>query len=238
MTERYRVLSGLTVRHPYFSAGWTDSLHLQADRTTEALMSRFGLLLRGDARRFVMLASDRGLDGLWSERADWPEGGLQFLGSSSDPLWSYYTDLRAMASTGSFPLAFALSRPECKNQSDWLAEAPVDVTVTLPVRKTYWKYVLVGDWGPALQVSDATGVITFSASQQEVLPDATTVTVIRSTVPIALAERPCQRFQLARGVGAQARVLMARLPLASPAALRRELVDGALCDVSEIFVNR
>ena len=114
----------------------------------------------------------------------------------------------------------------------------MEVTVTLPVRKTYWKYLLVGDWGQALQVSDAAGVIAFGASQHEVLPDGTTVTVIRSTAPIALAERPRQRFQLERADGAQARVLMARLPLANPAALRRELVDGALCDVSEIFVNR
>lgn len=238
MTGGYRPLCGLSVHHPYFSAGWPDGLQLQADRPTAALMSRFGLLLRGDARRFVVMASERALDGLWSERAEWPDGGLQFSASSSDPLWGYYTDLRAMVSTGPFPLSFALARRDCASQADWLSGAPVDLTVALPVRKTYWKYLLVGDWGNALQVTDVAGVVRFGESDLEVLPDGTRVTVIRSAVPIALAERPRQRFQLRRGTGADARVLVARLPLAGPAGLRREIVDGALSDVSEIFVNR
>jgi hypothetical protein len=89
-----------------------------------------------------------------------------------------------------------------------------------------------------LQVTDVAGVVRFGDSDHEVLPDGTRVTVIRSAVPIALAERPRQRFQLRRGTGADARVLVARLPLASPAGLRREIVDGVLSDVSEIFVNR
>lgn len=238
MTAGYRPLSGLTVRHAYFAAGWPRGLQLQADRATARLMARFGLLLRGDARRFVVMASETALDGLWSERREWQDGGLQFSASSPDPLWGYYTDLRAMAGIGPFPLSFALAPRDCGSHADWLSAAPMDITVALPVRKTYWKYLLVGDWGNTLQVNDPAGEVAFTDADHEVLPDGTRVAVMRSAVPIALSERPPERFQLRRGAGADARVLVTRLPLASPAALRREVVDGALCDVSEIFVNR
>jgi len=238
MTGGYRAVSGLAVRHPYFASGWPSGLQLQADDATAALMARFGLLLRGDARRYVLMASERGLDGLWSVRAEWPEGGLTFAARSTDPLWAYYTDVRAMASAGPFRLTLALAPRDCASLSDWLAAAPLDNTVLVPVRWTFWKYLLVGDWGQALSVVDAAGAVAFGAPEPETLPDGTLVTVVRSTMPLALQERPGHRFQLRRGLGSDTRVLMARLPQASPAALRREVVDGALCDVSEVFVNR
>ncbi|MNT31322.1 hypothetical protein D3C72_1671520 [compost metagenome] len=87
-------------------------------------------------------------------------------------------------------------------------------------------------------MADVDGAVTFNAPESEQLPDGTMVTVIRSAVPLALAERPRQRFVLQRGTAGDMRVLVPRLPLASPAALRREMVGGLLCDVSEIFVNR
>jgi hypothetical protein len=143
-----------------------------------------------------------------------------------------------MASAGPFRLTLALAPRDCASLSDWLAAAPLDNTVLVPVRWTFWKYLLVGDWGQALSVVDAAGAVAFGAPEPETLPDGTLVTVVRSTMPLALQERPGHRFQLRRGLGSDTRVLMARLPQASPAALRREVVDGALCDVSEVFVNR
>ncbi|WP_454766423.1 hypothetical protein [Cupriavidus campinensis] len=240
MTLGYRPISGLAVRHPYFVAGWPAALQLQPDAPTAALMSRFDLLLRGEPRRFVVMANTRLLDRLWSARDEWPADGLSFAAHSADPLWAYYTDVRALATSGAFRVAFPLAPRDCPGQADWLAAAPLDHAVDLPVRRTFWKYLLVGDWGAddALGVADAAGAVPFGDPAPETLPDGATVTAIRSTVPLALEERPRHRFQLRRGSGADARVLMARLPVAGPAALRREVIGGALCDVSEIFVNR
>ncbi|URF05720.1 hypothetical protein [Cupriavidus campinensis] len=238
MSGGYRAVSGLAVLHPYFAAGWPPALRLQADAGTAALMTRLDLRLRGDARRFVIMADGTGLDGLWRLRDEWPAQGLSFAAHSPDPLWAYYTDVRRLAGTGTLRLAFALADAAHDSQAAWLAAAPVNHVVTLPVRKTIWKYVMVGEWGADLGVADVDGAVTFNAPESEQLPDGTMVTVIRSAVPLALAERPRQRFVLQRGTAGDMRVLVPRLPLASPAALRREMVGGLLCDVSEIFVNR
>lgn len=238
MMPGYRPISRLRVRHPYFTSGCPAGLRLQADQDTAALMGRFDLRLRGDARGYVVMADERAVSGLWSMRAEWPEDGLSFAAHSIDPLWAYYTDVRALASSGTFRLVFALAPRDCASVEDWLAAAPLYADVELPVRKTFWKYLMVGDWGQPLTVVDVADNVGFGPAAPETLPDGTVVTVVRSAVPLALEERPKFRFQLLRGQPGDARVLVSRLPLASPAALRKELVDGALCDVSEIFVNR
>lgn len=234
----YRAISGLRVRHPYFASGCPVGLRLQADADTAALMRRFDLLLRGDARGYVVMADEHALSGLWSMRSEWPEAGLSFAAHSLDPLWAYYTDVRAMVSNGTFRLAFALAPRNCASLADWLAAAPVDAALELPVRRTIWKYLMVGNWDQPLTVADAAEVVGFGPAVAETLPDGTVVTVVRSAVALALEERPNYRFQLMKGPSGDRRVLVPRLPLASPAALRREFVNGALCDVSEIFVNR
>ena len=59
-----------------------------------------------------------------------------------------------------------------------------------------------------------------------------------SSAPIALQERSPQRFQLRRqGTGAD-KVLIKRLPVASPSQINRETLGGVPTLVSEIYVHR
>lgn len=234
--DTYRIVSGLSVRHPYFAAGWPEQLRLRAEPASAALMRRFDLLLRGDARRYVVLASDARRDGLWRERESWPEGGLAFAVESADPLWAYYTDVRTLGM--STRVVMPLAPADCASEAAWQTSAPVEQELALPVRQTIWKYLLLGAWGDELAVADVAGSMAFTAPERETLPNGETAVVIRSREPLALEERPRHRFQLRRGAGAGERVLLARLPMAAPAGLRREVVDGVLRDVSEIFVNR
>ena len=245
MTSGYRAVTALSIRHPYFSAGWPGALHLAPEPPSAALMSRFGLLLRGEPRRFVIMAEASQLDTFWRARDEWPEAGLSFTARSADPLWAYYTDVRAPVfaespTTGALRVNFPLASRDCPTLADWLAAAPPDHVIDVPVRHTFWKYLLIGDWGTldTLHCADLAGAVSFGEPVPETLPDGATVTAIRSAAPLPLAERPRHRFQLRRASGAGARVLVPRLPMAAPVALRREVIDGALCDVSEIFVNR
>lgn len=234
--DTYRVVGSLSVRHPYFAAGWPAGLQLRPEPDSAALMARFGLLLRGDAQRYVVVASDARREGLWRERASWQQGGLAFTLASTDPLWAYYTDFRALGTP--VRAVIPLAAPDCASEDAWLRAAPVEQVLTLPVRQTIWKYLLLGAWGDELAVVDAADGIAFAGPENETLPNGETAVVFRARAPLALAQRPGHRFQLRRGTGAAERVLVPRLPLAAPADLRREFVDGVLRDVSEIFVNR
>ncbi|WP_157003236.1 hypothetical protein [Ralstonia sp. A12] len=260
----YRTLASLAVRHPYFAPGRPDALHLRAEPSAAALMARFDLHLRGDARRAVMLAPERQLPNLWSERDAWLTDGLALALHSSDPLWACYTDVRLLAAGGTFRpspgqegllrqdvtggsagsagvlarLQLPLAPSGCESLAAW-TDATADAwTLELPVRTTIWKYLLLGDWADDIRLVDLSDVNMFGEPARETLPDGREAITIRSLAPIALQERPQHRFQLRRGMGNAERVLVARMPTAAPDGLRREVIDGVPHDVSEIFVSR
>jgi hypothetical protein len=116
--------------------------------------------------------------------------------------------------------------------------------VRLKARATVWKYCLFGDWtegheGAGLQVVDLAQDCHFDDAVGERLPDGQSMLAVRSVQPIALQERPDRRFQLRRqgGQGSD-KVLVKRLPLASPQHLHRETLGGEPTLVSEIYVHR
>lgn len=137
----------------------------------------------------------------------------------------------------------------------------------LQARATVWKYCLFGDWAEApgeVQVIDLAQACQFDAAVGERLPDGQSVLAVRSSAPIALQERSERRFQLRRrssgssgssgtnnthsttitngsgtGLGNSTdKVLIKRLPVASPQQLNRETLGGVSTLVSEIFVHR
>lgn len=262
----YKVLARLAVRHPYFALGRPNGLQVRAAPDAAALMARFEIRLRGDARHGVVLAPQARLAGLWSERDAWLDNGLAFALHSTDPLWACYTDMRALGAGGAFRPApgepgvlrqgaqdeaggpagagvlarlwLPLAPPDCESLAAWTAASATAWALDLPVRITTWKYLLLGDWADDARLVDLTGAVGFSDPVREPLPDGSDAIAIRSLAPIALQERPPHRFQLRRGTGSTERVLMARMPMPAPDALRREIVGGVPCDVSEIFVSR
>jgi len=260
----YRMLASLAVRHPYFAPSRPNALHLRAESSAAALMARFDLRLRGDACHAVVLAPEHQLPGLWSERDAWLADGLALALHSSDPLWACYTDVRALAAGGTFRpsptqagllrqdvaaqsagrvgvlarLQLPLAPPDCESLAAWTDAAAEFWTLELPVRATTWKYLLLGDWTDDVRLVDLGDAIVFGEPTRETLPDGRDAITIRSRAQIALQERPAHRFQLRRGTGNAERVLVTRMPMAAPDGLRREVIDGVPCDVSEIFVSR
>lgn len=119
--------------------------------------------------------------------------------------------------------------------------------IRLAPRATLWAYCLVGDWSePSLQVVDEASQVAFEQAPHRRLADGRDALVFRSTVPIALRQRPTERFQLrSRGEPAPAagrpradRIVVRRLPQAAPCQFSREVIAGAPALVSEIFVHR
>ena len=112
----------------------------------------------------------------------------------------------------------------------------------LAARATVWKYCFMGELAEALddevRVVDLGQSLQFGAATGERLPDGRSVLAVRSVAPIALQERSPQRFQLRSGGNGTDKVLIKRLPVASPRQLSRETLGGVPTLVSEIYVNR
>lgn len=120
-------------------------------------------------------------------------------------------------------------------------DVPRRYVCRLEARATVWKYCLFGELAEepdALQVVDLGQSLRFGPPVDERLPDGRPMLVVRSAEPITLQERSSQRFQLRRAGAAGAdKVLVKRLPVASPSQLNRETLGGVPTWVSEIYVH-
>ncbi len=135
---------------------------------------------------------------------------------------------------------FMVSVRVCPSDLPQTAQQAKRYYCRLPARSTIWKYYLFGDLAEApynVQVVDLGQANEFDAAVSERLPDGQSVLAVRSCAPIALQERSSQRFQLRqRGAGAD-KVLVKRLPVASPSLLHRETLGGVPTWVSEIYIH-
>ena len=111
----------------------------------------------------------------------------------------------------------------------------------LAARATVWKYCLFGDFAEAggdLQVVDTVQACPFDDAVGERLPDGQAILAVRSRAPIALQDRSERRFQLRQRTDGTDKVLVKRLPVASPRQISREVLGGVPTLVSEIYVHR
>ncbi|HET7330958.1 hypothetical protein [Dyella sp.] len=256
---RYRPFATLDVQHDYFADGCARHLSFSPHADTAAFLRRFDMVVRADERSLMIGVCETQLAGIWSERLDEGENrSLRFDIRSSDPTGAYYTDtvtasqqaqkdgthavpLQEVAATPAAPLATIALPLDASGSGDfatWSAAPGVQYRLHLSSRSTIWKYLLIGDWrGRTLSVVDQRGEVTFTAPVAERMPDGQSAWVTRSTLPIALRERPSQRFQLRDVAESPERVLISRLPGAQPQRLWREMLDGEPTIVSEIFVH-
>jgi hypothetical protein len=106
--------------------------------------------------------------------------------------------------------------------------------IRFAARSTLWKYFLFGPWSAAaIEVVDLARQASFSAPRPERLPDGRAAVTVRSAAPIALQQRPTQRFQLRSREEGQDAILIDRLPFAAPGRMGAA-EDGVA--VSEIYV--
>jgi len=124
------------------------------------------------------------------------------------------------------------------DRDTWRAGLGTLYFVALEARATIWKYLLLGDWGPSPRMVDLAKETEFEEATEEILPDGRPAKVIRSLQAIGFQERPTQRFQLRDPTPQPERILVPRVPVATPLRLQREMVRGSPVTVSEIFLNR
>ena len=113
--------------------------------------------------------------------------------------------------------------------------------IDLRARETYWRYLLLGDLAERTSsITDLDMGAQFDFGGEALLPGNRKALAFRSTTRIPLSERSDRRFQLrlegANGSG-NGRVLVKRLPVATPRGIYRETIDGESAFVSDIFVN-
>jgi hypothetical protein len=256
--QRYLSFATLDVRHDYFADERARHLVFQPHAQTAAFLRRFDMLWRGDGSSLAISVAESQLPGMWSERMDGDAPRLLcFDVRSTDAACAYYTDtaitaaqvesdavlpapLLALKAGAAAPLATVGLPLAAADQADfaaWAAALGTTYRLRLRSRSTIWKYLMTGDWhGRRLSIVDQRGEVAFTEPAPESLPDGQRALAARSTTPIALRERPPQRFQLRDVSEAPERILISRLPGATPARLWRETVRGEPTAVSEIFV--
>lgn len=256
---RYLSVLRLRLEHPYFAPAPVQGLVVQADPSTARALARYDLRLRLLDDGAELIAPCGALDALAADTYALPKATLVLELRSTDPSCAYYTDLRALAQAGVYrpdpqqpgrltsrpgsapvpagaPLARIALPLAALHDSD--GHAPAAFVLGLPVRQTYWKYLLLGEDLPAnLQLVDVDGHVEFGDGRACTVGAGRAAVAFTARQPLALQQRPQHRFQLRRRQGASERVVVARLPMPSPASLQRELVDGAMADVSEIYVS-
>lgn len=122
--------------------------------------------------------------------------------------------------------------------------APVAYHLSFQARSTYWKYYLLGPLaGKRSFITDPDDEIEFESSGETALPGDRTAVTFTSTTRIPLRRRSERRFQLREHVAGNGngngagRVLVKRLPVASPEGSFRETIDGRDAIVSDMYIN-
>ncbi len=262
----FRQLLSLAVDHAFFAPRHCGTLQFQPDAATAVALASTGCLFRQLDTGFELCHYQSATAALQLQLTQAQPWRLTFFGRSSDLHFVNYTDgltgrdhplcfrsddvnhapgaarqLRAETPglqqytwpRGPLPLC-ALSLDVGANILD---NAPLQYQLSFAARATHWKYYFTGDWpSQPLRVVDGVGLLQFDAARTEQLHDGRSAQVIVSSTPIALQERPQQRLTLRTAQGAVDKILIKRLPLASPARLARESIANVPTWVSEIYV--
>lgn len=111
--------------------------------------------------------------------------------------------------------------------------------IVFRARSRFWKYYVLGreEADPPPSIRDDDEQVEFELTGPALLPGNRRAVTLRSKAPIALRDRPAQRFQLRVKTPVGERVLVKRLAVASPHLLGKETIDGSVVTVSEIYVN-
>lgn len=253
----YRLLTEVAVEHDYFADGRGRHMRFSPRARTARFLRRFELLVRSDGSSLRVFAEEDRLPLIWSERSGGADAGvLQFDVRSADPASACYTAGPApdeALESGAPPvprlepaesvigvlatLAVPIDPSGAAGFDGWAAALGARYRLRLQSRSTTWKYLLIGAAsGRKLSIVDQRGQIRFTEPAPEPLPGGREALAVRSDSPIALRERPAQRFELRDVTRSPERVLIPRLPAARPQRLWRE-ADAGSTFVSEIFIN-
>ena len=210
-------------------------------RASDALFSNYTASAEHAPRTFRFPdphAQAPGHDDATAKRA----GDSRVIADALASLDSYRAPLQSR--NQQFPLPdFTLTVVVTTADLDHTAEGARQLVCRLQARATVWKYCLIGDWIDAqnaqpVEVVDLAQAWQFEAAVSELLPHGQMAWALRSTRCIPLQDRSDKRFQLRQRSGGTDKVLIKRLPVASPRYLSRETSGGLSTQVSEIYLHR
>jgi hypothetical protein len=260
----YRELFRLRLEHAYHGGAWR-GWEIEPVGATRRLMEGAGVLLRRCGDEAVFLAPAARVHQL-QRQAGVPEAFI-LLVHAHDPLFASYTlpvlpagqvlvaDSAQAGGAGMLPASASLAdAPLCRLA---LAPAPsprrpalvlrVELDTAAPARRfvvrfdagsSFWKYYVTGALAARpLAIADLDGIVAFHAGAADDERPAGAL-VFLSDRPIALRERPGERFVLKENGPFGERVLMKRMPVAGTGLRQRAVLDGQVVQVSEIFINQ
>lgn len=109
--------------------------------------------------------------------------------------------------------------------------------IAFDARAVVWKVSVRGAAGRALFIRDAEGQVDFEPATPTLAPGPTGTVILRSTAAIPFTQHALRHFQLMEVTPHGERLLIHRLPAASPSALVKETVNGRELTVAEIDVD-
>lgn len=118
---------------------------------------------------------------------------------------------------------------------------PPPYRLAFAARRTHWRYHLLGELAGREEVAiraseNGTEPVEFQAAGLVDLPGGRVARVLVSDAPLATRKRTDRRLQLREGDPGNGRILIRRLPVASPEDLSIATVEGRRTLVSDIYV--
>lgn len=109
--------------------------------------------------------------------------------------------------------------------------------IAFDARAVVWKVSVHGAAGRALFIRDAEGQVDFEPATPTLAPGPTDTVILRSTAAIPFRQHALRHFQLMEVTPHGERLLIHRLPAASPSALAKDTVNGRELTVAEIDLD-
>jgi hypothetical protein len=138
-----------------------------------------------------------------------------------------------------FVVSISVAESDVTPPDNQAAVAPKSYYVRFQARHTFWKYYLLGELAKEdFYVNDQDEAIEFVAVGESSLADNRTALAFISKTLLPLREKSQYRFQLRDKNSGGGRILIRRLPVASASHISKEVIDGEVSLVSEMFINR
>ncbi|MCJ8274702.1 MAG: hypothetical protein MJK04_35545, partial [Psychrosphaera sp.] len=111
-------------------------------------------------------------------------------------------------------------------------------TLDFEAKPTIWQYYLMGEHIDSQTcIVDLDDNIGFEACDSEILATGKQAFIFRTQSALGLQEKSPYRFQLRSAQGNGSKVLIKRLPVASPGQQYQAVIDGNRAALSEIYIN-
>ncbi|SDU58225.1 hypothetical protein [Desulfobacula phenolica] len=257
----YKLLFRILVKHEYYSGSPAGDLEFLPTHACEKIMNNSGLILKKEAEGISMFFDETRTEALTLYAADpFDPLLLNFKVYSKNPLFENFTGLPSFTQKNILffnsekallePILPFLTRsdkvirPLCVISIHFGAESGSlfnsrSYYLKFPVRKTFWKYYLLGKYTKeTLSIVDLDNKIIFTQKDNALIPGNRKALVFESDKPIPLTQMPLCRFQLKKQTATISRILVKRLPVASPNQTNKRMnKENKKEYVSEIFIN-